>query len=64
MILVIREDPVIFSPNWDTDPDFSKTLEEAQKQGVIVVIYTFKNTLKDGELTITPLKKIPLKIHP
>ncbi|MCF0225951.1 MAG: DNA/RNA nuclease SfsA [Methanobrevibacter sp.] len=36
-----------FRPNWDNDPEFSKTLNEAYDEGVEILVYKTENTL-DG----------------
>ncbi len=58
LFLILKEDAKVFSPNKDTDPDFSISLEEAQKKGVNIIPFVFKTNKIDENLLITPLKKI------
>ena len=39
-----------FRPNWDNDPVFSKTLNEAYRQGVEILVYRCDNQLSGIEL--------------
>ena len=39
-----------FKPNWKTDPEFSKTLNEAEKSGVEILVYKSKNSLDGNEI--------------
>ena len=39
-----------FRPNWENDPDFSKTLVEAKKEGVEILVYKCRNSLDGIEL--------------
>ena len=39
-----------FSPNWDNDPVFSETLNEAYRQGVEILVYRCDNQLSGIEL--------------
>jgi sugar fermentation stimulation protein A len=38
--IILRNDPVVFSPNWLVDVDFSRTLKEAKNDGVEIHAYT------------------------
>ncbi len=40
-----------FRPNWENDPEFSKTLNEAYDAGVEIVVYKTENTLESIEVT-------------
>ena len=39
-----------FRPNWDNDPNFSKTLNEAYEAGVEILVYKCDNQLDGIEL--------------
>ena len=39
-----------FKPNWETDPEFSKTLAIAHSEGVEILVYKCENTLDKIEL--------------
>jgi sugar fermentation stimulation protein A len=39
-----------FKPNWKTDSEFSKTLIEAEKYGVEILVYKSKNSLNGNEI--------------
>lgn len=58
LFLVLKEDARLFSPNYDTDPDFSRVLEESQANNVKIIPFVFKTVLNNGILSIDPLKKI------
>lgn len=44
-----------FRPNWDNDPEFSKTLNEAYGEGVEILVYKCDNQLEGIELIPEPL---------
>ncbi len=44
-----------FRPNWDNDPEFSKTLNEAYSQGVEILVYKCDNQLDGIKLIPEPL---------
>lgn len=58
LFLIMKEDADYFSPNYNTDPDFSKTLEKAHANGVNIIPFVFKTKLKNNSLVIEPLKRI------
>jgi len=39
-----------FRPNWENDPDFSKTLKEAHSEGVEILAYKCRNSLNSVEI--------------
>ena len=41
LFIIPRGDANIFSPNWEMDPDFSSTLEQAEKENVLIIAYPF-----------------------
>lgn len=45
-----------FKPNWENDPTFSKTLNEAYNLGVEILVYKCNNSLEKIELVPKPLK--------
>lgn len=61
LFLILKEDAEIFTPNNDTDPDFTETLYLVEKNGVKVIPFVFQTRLTDDNLNINPLKKINLK---
>lgn len=66
LFLVMRDDAVEFSPNWEMDPEFSKVLKIARETGVDIIAYSFEIILKDilngSYLEIKPLKLVDVKI--
>ena len=44
-----------FRPNWDNDPAFSRTLNEAYAAGVEILVYKCDNQLDKIELVPEPL---------
>jgi sugar fermentation stimulation protein A len=61
LFLIIREDAIKFTPNTIMDPDFSGAFDEAKKNGVFILTYSFKNVYRENSLNITPFKRIDLK---
>lgn len=61
LFLVLKEDAEIFTPNTETDPNFSETLYSAYEKGVNVIPFVFTTKFIDDTLNILPLKKIELK---
>lgn len=61
LFLVLKEDAEIFTPNTETDPNFSETLYSAYEKGVNVIPFIFTTKFIDDTLNILPLKKIELK---
>jgi sugar fermentation stimulation protein A len=62
LFLIMRDDAVKFSPNWEMDPEFSSTLKIAWEEGVEVIAYSFEIILKDEYLEIKPLKQVHVMI--
>lgn len=66
LFLIPREDALIFSPNWEMDPEFSTTLEHAERENVHIIAYSFTliyDTHKK-ELELKPLKKVEIRVKP
>lgn len=61
LFLIMREDAVIFTPNWNTDPDFSDALVTAGNNDVEVIAYSFRSLLEDDKLIINPFRRIKVK---
>ncbi|KAF5029654.1 Sugar fermentation stimulation protein A [anaerobic digester metagenome] len=64
LFLIPREDAKVFSPNWEMDPDFSKTLKQAEHENVKIIVYSFTLDYHKKELELKPLKKIKVKVKP
>ena len=62
LFLILVEDAIEFAPNIKMDPDFSRALFEANKQGVHILTYSFKTKYKKNSLYIEPFKFIKLNI--
>jgi sugar fermentation stimulation protein A len=62
LFLILREDPVKFTPNWNTDPDFSQALTRAYDEGVKIIAYSFKNSLNKNSLDVSPFRRVEVKI--
>ncbi|HMK53465.1 MAG TPA: DNA/RNA nuclease SfsA [Methanobacteriaceae archaeon] len=62
LFIIPREDPKMFSPNWEMDPEFSETLAQAEHENVYIVAYSFKTIFNNNELEIKPLKRVKIKI--
>lgn len=64
LFLIPRDDPQIFSPNWEMDPEFSGTLEQAEKNKVLIIAYAFSVDYHKNELELKPLKKVEVGVKP
>lgn len=58
VVFFLIQHPVgkFFRPNWENDPDFSKTLNEAYEVGVEILVYRCDNQLDGIELIPESLK--------
>ncbi|NHJ87588.1 MAG: DNA/RNA nuclease SfsA [Asgard group archaeon] len=54
----MRNDPIIFSPNYETDPVFSEYLKKAFDVGVEIIIYKIKPMIKNKKLILLLDNKI------
>lgn len=63
LFIIPREDPEVFSPNWEMDPDFSRALEKAEEQGVIVIAYSYCLNYDKNELKLRPQKRVEVRIR-
>ncbi|BDH80129.1 MAG TPA: DNA/RNA nuclease SfsA [Methanothermobacter sp.] len=57
LFLIFRRGARIFSPNYDIDQRFAKTLKESSEKGVIIIPVTFKTRL-NKDFIIKPGKRI------
>ena len=64
LFLINRDDPQIFSQNWEMDPEFSGTLEQAEKNKVLIIAYAFSVDYHKNELELKPLKKVEVGVKP
>lgn len=64
LFLIPREDPKIFSPNWEMDKEFSSTLEQAEHSNVLIIAYSFNINYNKQELELQPLNKVKVKVKP
>jgi sugar fermentation stimulation protein A len=62
LFLIIRNDALKFTPNKPMDPDFTAALIEANRRGVHIIAYSFRNLYKNNELNIEPFKRIKIKL--
>jgi sugar fermentation stimulation protein A len=62
LFLILRDDAVVFSPNWEMDSEFSQALVHAQEKGVKIIAHTFKIIYKKECLEMTPLNQIKIMI--
>lgn len=64
LFIIPRGDAKIFSPNWEMDPDFSSTLQQAEKENVLIIAYSFTLNYHKKELELKPLKKVEVRVKP
>ncbi|NHJ48767.1 MAG: DNA/RNA nuclease SfsA [Asgard group archaeon] len=58
LFICMRDDPIGFAPNNETDPTFSKTLQTADKEGVEILVYKVKPIIKNQQLILQFKDKI------
>ena len=63
LFICMRDDPIVFSPNKETDPEFSVQLKDALSKGVEVLVYTVKPMIKNEKLTLQFKNKIDIEIE-
>lgn len=64
LFIIPREDPEIFSPNWEMDLEFSQTLQHAEENNVQIVAYSFLLIYDKKELILKPLKRVEVRFNP
>lgn len=64
LFIIPRRDAKVFSPNWEMDPDFSSTLQQAEKENVLIIAYSFTLNYNKKELELKPLKKVDVIVKP
>ncbi|AUB56727.1 MULTISPECIES: DNA/RNA nuclease SfsA [Methanobacterium] len=64
LFIIPRGDAKVFSPNWEMDPDFSRTLKQAEKENVLIIAYSFTLNYDKKELELKPLKKVDVIVKP
>ena len=62
LFVCMRDDPRIFSPNKETDPEFSFQFGEAVAKGVEMLVYTVKPVIKNEKLTLQFKNRIIIEI--
>jgi len=63
LFICMRDDPRIFSPNKETDPEFSSQFREAIANGVEMLVYTVKPLIKNEKLTLQFKNRINIEIE-
>ncbi|NVM01579.1 MAG: DNA/RNA nuclease SfsA [Candidatus Helarchaeota archaeon] len=63
IFIIQRDDAEFFSPNEETDKNFSEKLKLAQKEGVIIKALTNRVFIRENNLYIEPSNEIKLKIN-
>jgi sugar fermentation stimulation protein A len=61
MFICMRDDPIVFSPNEETDPIFSKQFVNARKKGVEMLVYTVKPVVRNEKLKLQFKNKIAIE---
>ncbi len=62
LFICMRDDPICFSPNKDTDPIFTTHLKEANVNGVDILAYKIKPILENNQLILQFKDKIKVKL--
>lgn len=62
LFVCMRDDPKNFSPNKETDPEFSFQFKEAIIKGVEMLVYTVKPVIKNEKLTLQFKNRINIEI--
>lgn len=63
LFICMRDDPIIFSPNKETDPEFSDQLKVALAKGVEVLVYLVKPIIRNEKLILQFKNKIAIEIE-
>jgi len=59
--ICMRDDPIVFSPNEKTDPEFNKQFLLAKAKGVEMLVYTVKPEIRNEKLTLQFKNKINIE---
>jgi sugar fermentation stimulation protein A len=62
LFICMRDDPIKFSSNENTDPNFSKQLKIAYESGVEIFVYKVKPLIKNEHLTLYFKERIDVKL--
>jgi len=62
LFICMREDPLIFSPNYETDPKFSQQLKLAYESGVEILVYKVLPRIIENRLNITLNQKLNVEL--
>ena len=62
LFVCMRDDPKKFSPNKETDPEFSFQFKKAIIKGVEMLVYTVKPVIKNEKLTLQFKNRINIEI--
>ncbi|MBN1330074.1 MAG: DNA/RNA nuclease SfsA [Candidatus Heimdallarchaeota archaeon] len=62
LFICMREDPLIFSPNYETDPKFSHKLKLALDSGVEILVYKVLPRIIENRLNIKFNQKLNVEI--
>jgi sugar fermentation stimulation protein A len=61
--ICMRDDPISFTPNRKTDPDFSASLIEAVNYGVDILVYKVKPIIRNKQLILQFKDKIKVNLN-
>ncbi|NHK31356.1 MAG: DNA/RNA nuclease SfsA [Asgard group archaeon] len=61
--ICMRDDPINFTPNKETDPDFSSSLIEAVNRGVDILVYKVKPIIRNQQLILQFKDKIKVNLN-
>jgi len=62
LFICMRDDPIFFSPNAETDPAFTQQLRLAKEAGVEVLVYKVKAVIKEKQLYLQFIDKVKVRI--
>ncbi len=62
LFMCMRDDPIDFSPNEETDPNFSKQLQEAERNGVEILVYKLNPIIRESKLILQFNNKIKVSL--
>ncbi|OED30532.1 DNA/RNA nuclease SfsA [Methanosphaera sp. WGK6] len=63
IILILNNFAKVFTPNYNTDPEFSLTLKEAYEIGVMIIPFHINIVKRENSLKLLADKILPLKLE-
>ena len=62
LFVCMRNDPIVFSPNWETDPKFSEKLKQAHEIDIEILVYKVQSRIYNSKLQLIFQSRINIDI--